>query len=76
MTENSRQPADFRRPIGCPPELWDVMIHIRHAQERLEDDYPKWNAAGKKHAVTDAAQELRQAHQNLTHYIEQIGPKL
>lgn len=61
-----------RRPIGCPPQVWDALLEIHYAQQRLEDDYPNWTAHGKKYAVESAVLALRQAHQRIMHYVLEV----
>ena len=61
------------RPPGFPPSVWVALQEVRHAQKRLEDDYPRWNEAGKKHAVESAAAALRRAHVELTSYVAEVA---
>lgn len=64
--------AGSARPIGFPPQVWDALIEIRYAQQRLEDDYPNWNESGKKYAVESSALALRRAHQRIMHYVKEV----
>ena len=75
---NSRPAAAGRclerlvRPIGFPPQVWVALMEIRAAQQRLEDDYPTFNMAGKQFAVKSAAAALRNAHVQIMHYVAEV----
>jgi hypothetical protein len=48
-------------------------MEIRAAQQRLEDDYPTFNMAGKQFAVESAAAALRHAHANIMTYVAEVS---
>ena len=65
--------GDLVRPPGFPPSVWKALQEVRHAQKRLEDDFPTWNDAGKKYAVESAATSLRRAHSEIMHYVAEVA---
>jgi len=52
-------------------KLRKALQPISEAQKMLEDNYPRWNEAGRKHAIASASKALRDAHNRISHIYAQ-----
>ena len=59
------------KPIGCPPEIWVAMVDLREAQRHLRE-YKQSNRFGQDYHVEAAEEGLKDAHNALSLWIDQI----